>query len=158
MKTAVVLSDTHGNKKDLLKLESIIKEADYVFHLGDGYFDLNVFGENVLKKTFRVAGNCDCVIADREIEVEIEDVKILLCHGDRYGVRGGINRLYYRAKETGASVVFYGHTHSPIVETVNGITIANPGNITKFSAKKTFIYAVFHDGKATVSINENTLS
>ena len=158
MKTAVVLSDTHGNKNDLKKIENIINEADFVFHLGDGYPDLNVFGDSVLKKTVRVAGNCDAVFGDREKLVEIEGVKILLCHGDQYSVRSGINRLFYRAKEVGADVVFYGHTHAPIIESADGITIANPGNITRYSAKKTFIYAVFHDGKATITINEKALS
>ena len=157
MKTAVVLSDTHGNKNDLLKIENVLKEADYVFHLGDGYLDLNVFGEEILKKTIRVAGNCDGYIGDKEQTVEIEGVKIFLTHGDLYGVRGSVNRLYYKAKEIGANVVFYGHTHAAKIDECDGIIIANPGNIVKYSTKKTFIYAVFENGKCTLAINEKTL-
>ena len=157
MKTAVVLSDTHGNRKDLLKIEKIINEADLVLHLGDGYDDLCVFGEKVLRKTIRVSGNCDGPIGERETETEIEGVKVLLTHGDLYGVRGGTKKLYQRAKETGAKVVFYGHTHSPLIEENDGITIANPGNIARYSTLKTFIYAVFDKGRATLVINEKSL-
>lgn len=158
MKTAVVLSDTHGNKKDLIKLEGILLETDYVIHLGDGYYDLNVFGNEILNKTVRVIGNCDTNNADIDRLIEIEGVKIFLTHGDRYGVKRGVDNLFYKAKEIGADVVFYGHNHSAKIENHDGITIANPGTITRYAARKTFIYAVFFDGKAVLKINENTLA
>ncbi|MBO7369265.1 MAG: metallophosphoesterase [Clostridia bacterium] len=157
MKTAIVLSDTHGNKKDLYKLEGVIGEADHVFHLGDGYYDLNVFGNDVLKKTTRVKGNCDAVNGDIDRLIEIEGVKIYLTHGDLYGAKRGVDKLYYKAKEVGADVVFYGHSHVAKIDEYDGVTIANPGTITRYSTKKTFIYAVFHEGKFTLKINENTL-
>lgn len=35
MKKIVVISDTHGNFSCIEKLLGIMKESDYVFHLGD---------------------------------------------------------------------------------------------------------------------------
>ena len=157
MKKVVVLSDTHGNVSDLDKIKNILFEADVVFHLGDGFNDLNFLGYDILKKTLRVSGNCDKCFGEREIVTEVEGVKILLTHGDLYGVKSGNTRLFYRAKELGVNAVFYGHTHAPIIETVEDITIANPGNLQKYSTKKTFIYGVFYDGKFTLTINENAL-
>lgn len=158
MKTAVVIADTHGNKADLKKLGNIMREADYIIHLGDGYYDLNAFGQEVLEKTVRIKGNCDDAVGDRETIVEIEGVKLFLTHGDLYGVRGGTNRLLARAKELGASVALYGHTHAALIEERSGVTIANPGTLTRYAPQKTFIYAVFSGGKAVLKINDGTLS
>ena len=158
MKTAVVLSDTHGNKKDLLKLEGIIKEADYIFHLGDGFYDLNIFGTDITKKIVQVVGNCDPVAYDSERLIEIDGVKIFMTHGHLYGAKGGNLRLLYKAKEVGADVCFYGHSHQAVIEEVDGVTLANPGNVTRYSTNKTFIYAVFDKGKAVLKINDYTLN
>ena len=35
-----VISDTHGNLRDIDSLAQIILESDYVFHLGDHYDDM----------------------------------------------------------------------------------------------------------------------
>ena len=40
MKTAVVISDTHGHKENLSAIARVLDEADYIFHLGDGRFDM----------------------------------------------------------------------------------------------------------------------
>ena len=157
MKTAVVLSDTHGNRTDLFKIENILREADLIFHLGDGFFDLQAFDESITKKVIQVAGNCDGVSFDRERTVEAEGVKIFLTHGDLYGVRQGSLRLLLKAKEIGANVVFYGHTHVKTIEETDGIIIANPGTLTRYAAEKTFIYAVFQDGKAILKINDTAI-
>lgn len=154
MKKVVVLSDTHGNVTDLIKIQAIMAEADLIFHLGDGYTDINKLGAEILKKTVRVGGNCDA-FGEKEIVTEIEGVKVLLTHGDIYGVKTSLKRLIDRAKESGANAVFYGHTHRSFLETIDGITVCNPGNVYKYSVNKSFAYAVFHNGKITVAINEN---
>ena len=154
MKKVVVLSDTHGNVSDLKKIADILKECDIIFHLGDGYHDLDALGLDILKKTVRVVGNCDAVAGEREILTDVEGVRVLLTHGDLYGVKRDKTRLFLRAKETGASVAFYGHTHAKNIEIADGITIANPGTLHRYSTEKSFIYAVFQNGKATLTIND----
>ncbi|MCL2456121.1 MAG: metallophosphoesterase family protein, partial [Defluviitaleaceae bacterium] len=54
--------------------------------------------------------------------------KILLTHGNKLGVKVGIDRLAYYAREKGANAIFYGHTHFPICVTVGGILVLNPGS------------------------------
>ena len=40
MKTFVVLSDTHGRRKNMEKISALFWENDYVVHLGDGAGDM----------------------------------------------------------------------------------------------------------------------
>lgn len=52
MKTAVVLSDTHGNRARVNALLPLMREADFVFFCGDGIYDLlslnEAFPENCM--------------------------------------------------------------------------------------------------------------
>lgn len=156
MKTIVVLSDTHGNKTDINKLADVMFENDYVFHLGDRFDDFVDYAYALKGKAFQVHGNCDWGTSpsDTEILTEIEGVKIFATHGHNYGVKQGRERLLARAKELGASLVFYGHTHIAEIYEKNGITLINPGCLTKYAVKKSFAYVVINDGKITAVIND----
>jgi hypothetical protein len=84
-----------------------------------------------------VAGNCDygnyaperflaispCVDSGEEAVA-----KILLTHGQGLGVKSGLDRLVYYAREKGADACFYGHTHFPVCATVGGVLLFNPGS------------------------------
>ena len=75
-----------------------------------------------------VAGNCDFFSRDaREIEVKIEGVRMLLTHGDKYGVKAGLSKLSYRAEERGCALALFGHTHVPFAGHVGGCLLVNPG-------------------------------
>ena len=154
MKTAIVVSDTHGNVGDLKKLIPLMSENDYVLHLGDGERDLNCLPPEIKAKVINVKGNCDDCLTPTEKIVEIENVKIFLTHGHNYGVKGSLYRLLLKGKEIGASVCFYGHNHRASVEQVEGVYLVNPGNLTRYSANKTFCFCTFSDGKFTATINE----
>ena len=149
MKTIVVLSDTHGNIGAIERLNQILKESDFVFHLGDYQRDIMAFNREFGHKILSVKGNCDFGCGDEIIE--IEGVKILLTHGHEYDVKNGLTRLSFKAKEVGAKVVFYGHTHIPKIEEYDGITFVNPGT-TKGFFDKTYCYAVVHKGKLIAKI------
>ena len=43
MKTFVVISDSHGRRKNVEKVAPLFAENDYVVHLGDGSTDLRDF-------------------------------------------------------------------------------------------------------------------
>mgnify|MGYP003310836034 CR=1 FL=1 len=147
MKTAIVISDTHGNISAIEKILPLINENDYLIHLGDGLNDLRCFSRDIKANVFSVAGNCDGGGEDEILE--IEKVKILITHGDKYGVKSSLYKLLMRAKEVGASVVFYGHTHQNDITIADGITLVNPGALNSF-IERTYCYAIFHDGKCTV--------
>lgn len=155
MKSAIVLSDTHGNMAMVEKLLPLIREADYVFHLGDGAADLARYYKELQGKLFSVGGNCDVFFTgDREGVVEVEGVKVFYCHGHRYSVKRGTDELLTRAKEVGAQIALYGHTHEAWIDEADGVTMINPGALTRFTAKPSYCYLVFYGGKFTAKIVE----
>ncbi len=148
MKTAIVLSDTHGDVFTIKKLREIMCETDYVFHLGDCTADIAQFKTEFPQKVMTVLGNCDGGSGYKTCE--IEGVKIMLTHGHDFGVKSGLTRLNYFAEELGAKVVFYGHTHMRNLTTADGKTFVNPGTLKGFD--KSYAYAVFNNGKCVVKI------
>lgn len=155
MTKIVVLSDTHGNLKALNKLIDIMQEADLILFAGDGIKDLNVLPEEIRKKVKAVKGNCDFGFGDKELLLNVEESKILLCHGDLYNVKSTRLPLLMRAKELDCNVVVYGHTHERRIEIVDGITFINPGELIFYACEKTFAYLVINGKKVTATINEN---
>ena len=155
MKKLVILSDTHRNLNAISSIYDILKESDYIFHLGDHYDDMDfLFGE-FKDKLYRVYGNCDYGRDPKEIIVEIEGRKIFATHGNLYGVKYSNARLLTRAKELGANVVLYGHTHRAEITEINGITFINPGCVERYAAQKSFCYAVISGDNITAVINQN---
>ena len=129
-------------------------DCDYIFFLGDGITSL---GSMLANKNFRgVTGNCDPsrnLANGRECVIEVDGVKILLCHGDRYGVKSGLTSLYMRAKEENCKLVFYGHTHTPSIEEYDGITFVCPGSTHPYmSNRPTYALTVIKDGKMNTII------
>ena len=149
MKKIVVLSDTHGNVSAIKKLAEIIKESDYVFHLGDYSSDIELFRREFGDKLYSVKGNCDG--GGKETILEIEGIKTILVHGDAYSVKLGLSKLCKHALDEGAGLVFYGHTHVANIENRAGVTMINPGCMTKHG-EKTYCYTVIHNGKITAKI------
>lgn len=149
MKTVIAITDTHANFSALEKLLPKMIENDYVFHMGDHQRDILSYSSELKNKILSVKGNCDG--GGEDLIVEIEGLKILLTHGDRYSVKRSNFNLLLRAKEVGANVVFYGHTHSALIEEIDGITFINPGCMTRWS-DNTYCYAVLHNGKITAKI------
>ena len=151
MKTLIAISDTHGRVEAVSEIKRLVDENDYVVHLGDGFADFKELYFKYPKKAFAVRGNCDFFLSltDEEI-LEIEDSKVLCCHGHRYGVKSGEEQLFSRAKELGCNVVLYGHTHRAKIIEKDGITLVNPG-MMKFplNAGGTYAYLVFNRGKVT---------
>lgn len=149
MKTFFIVSDTHGHTAPLEKLKGIMLESDYVIHLGDHASDMRPFERESYKKLYSVKGNCDGGGQDELLIVD--GYKILLTHGDRYGVKSTLYKLLLKAKELGVSAVFYGHTHIAKIEEIDGITFINPGNMQSF-IEKSYCYAVLHNGVLTAKI------
>lgn len=152
MKTIVILSDTHGNRRAIDELDVILKECDYIFHLGDTSSDGAYIRTNYPDKTFLVNGNCDPLkLGEDELVTEIEGVKIFATHGHLYGVKSTLTRLAARANELDCRIALYGHTHSPREDNVCGVTLINPGTMRKYS-ENTYCYLVINDGKPVAKI------
>lgn len=154
MKTICVVSDSHGNRTAIDKLFPVFAESDYIIHLGDtssdGMYIKNAFGG----KTTVVNGNCDFMrVGENELTLDVEGVKIFACHGDRYGVKQGYDRLARRAEEDGCKIALYGHTHCPAEYEICGVRLFNPGTLSRYS-RNTYLYLVINGGKAVGKIVE----
>ena len=150
----IAVSDSHGNFKGLKALEKYFNECDYIFHLGDYYGDMDFFRLKYGRKIFAVKGNCDG--GGEERVIDINGFKILLVHGDRYRVKLSLTRLMLRAAELGVNAVFFGHTHSAVIEKEQGITFINPGAMSRFS-KKTYCLAEIDNGEIKAGLFEFNL-
>jgi len=150
MKTVIVVSDSHGNRAGLEKLNDIMGETDYIVHLGDTSADGSYLRTKFPRKTYVVNGNCDIPkLGEDELVIEIEGVKIFATHGHLYSAKTTLSRLALRARELNAAVVLYGHTHTARENVIDGVTLINPGNMSRYS-KNSYCYLVITGGK-TVS-------
>lgn len=129
MKKILVLSDSHGNLSNMVAAFRA-ESPDLVIHLGDCWEDAGR-----LQKTLagipmeRVPGNCDCVREPAERVIMIEGKSVLCCHGHTFNVKAGYLNLELGARERGADIALFGHTHRVFYGTHNGITYLNPGSI-----------------------------
>ena len=148
MKTLIVLSDTHGRRGAIDKVAPLFAENDLLVHLGDGSADFRPIFSAYPEKTYVCRGNCDFSYGLDEVVLEEEGVRILCCHGHRYGVKSGRDRLAYRAKELGCDLALYGHTHVARYEELGGVVCINPGSAGSYS-DASYCYLVLHRGKIT---------
>ena len=152
MKKITVISDTHGNIPAIQKLFPIFAESDMIIHLGDTSSDGQVIRREFPGKTYLLNGNCDLSkLGEDELVLEVEDIKIFACHGDKYGVKRGYDNIAYKAEQEGCKVALFGHTHAPIEKTVGEVTLFNPGTLRRY-ATNTYLYLVVTDGKAVGKI------
>ena len=123
-----VASDSHGRTSALKSAAERLSDVDAVVHLGDCETDA-IFFKAANRPLYTVSGNCDCFARESpsEIVIDIDGVKLLMCHGHSYCVKYSLTRLSLRAREAGCALVLYGHTHIPSVDTDGGIVFVNPG-------------------------------
>ena len=126
----LVLSDSHG-AVDAMRLAVEREKPDGVLFLGDCLRDAELLQESSASlKIETVPGNCDWGSLDEpERLIELDGVRILMMHGHTRGVKYDGTRAYYAAKEMGADVLLYGHTHQPLVDYDGTLYIMNPGSI-----------------------------
>ena len=155
MKSIIVLSDTHGNRGDIRKLYPLFTECDCIIHLGDTSSDGSMIRSDFAGKTYLLNGNCDVPrLGEDTLTLEIEGVKIFACHGDRLGVKRGTAELARRAAEEGADIALFGHTHRAVEEQKDGVTLFNPGTLSRYAAFKSYLYLAVYDKKFTGKIVE----
>lgn len=156
MKTVLILSDTHGNRRGIDKLDDIMGETDFIIHLGDTSADGAYIAAKHPEKTVIINGNCDPVkLGQNETVLEIEGVKIFAAHGHLYSVKTKLTPLAERAQELGCDIALYGHSHKPREDRLENVTLINPGTLSAYS-NKSYCYLVINDGKFTHKIVETT--
>lgn len=151
MKKILVISDTHGSEKGIEKLLPLIAENDYVIHLGDGANDMREVRAQYPEKVFVCAGNCDFFSSypDEGI-LEAEWLRVLYCHGHKYGVKSGLGALALEAKRQGCEIALYGHTHEALITELDGVLLINPGTLRRAVGEGgSYCYLVVNKDKAT---------
>ena len=135
----LVISDSHGNFPRAIKASDLAETFDALFHLGDAGEDAELLSHALDVPVVHVAGNCDIGSASpRELLLECEGKKLLLVHGDAYGVKSGLERLEKRARELGADAMLFGHTHRATITTLSGILVVNPGTLMRNAPHASF--------------------
>ncbi len=132
----LIISDTHRRIDNAADLIRRIK-PDYVLHLGDVCEDCvnlqKMFQNQVI---ISVMGNND--YPERYPDIPYERVftlgkkKFFMCHGHKYGVKFGLERLALRAEELGADIALYGHTHFKYLDISDEMIILNPGSVRSY--------------------------
>ena len=136
----LIFSDSHGCESGITRVLSMHRDADVVFFLGDGLSDADsVASFDRTRMWISVKGNCDfrSNFLGREVykteEITLEGKKIVLTHGDLYGVKFGCEGIKNLALSRKADIVLFGHTHTPYEEYANDVKpiyLFNPGSIS----------------------------
>ena len=127
----LVISDTHGNAGLLKQVIEAEGKPDLLLHLGDMLFEEEKIRAIAGCELQAVRGNCDFSF-DWPIETvtEIASHLVFMTHGHYYEVNYGTEELEEAAREAGADIVIYGHTHIPCYEIrEDGLIVLNPGSL-----------------------------
>ena len=129
MSRIAVISDSHGSIENLSLFTERLGQVDALYHLGDHAEDAIPIAERLNCGFVSVRGNCDPFSdAPLSYTVNWHGKRILLLHG--HSVTGRLS-LVYAAKEANADAVLFGHSHTPSIETVDGVLLLNPGSLSR---------------------------
>ena len=129
----VVLSDIHGlvtYAERIIELE----QPDEVIFCGDGLREIQESAKFFRKVRFHfVKGNCDFAGDCFEQYITLGGKNIFITHGHRYNVKpeSKLNYITLRshARDLGADLVLFGHTHCPDICYMDGMILLNPGAV-----------------------------
>lgn len=158
----LIVSDTHRQGENFYRALKEAGPVSLVIHCGDVEGQEDEFEEAV-----RNTNNCPLVMAagnndffsglKSEVEVQIGPYKALVTHGHNYYISMNNEFLRREAAARGYSMVFYGHTHRPVVDDKNGILAVNPGSLSyprQEGRKPSYaLMDIDEAGKAEVSIH-----
>lgn len=126
-----IFSDSHGDRNALDALLEKMGHIDAACFLGDIASDAAYLREKLAEMPhqpilYAVRGNNDLasMLPDRLL-IELGGHKIWMEHGH---MCPSLMTLAYRAKDNGADIALFGHTHDPLCEYAYGVLLLNPGS------------------------------
>lgn len=126
----IIVSDTHRQNENYFKVLKM-HEPDMVVHCGDVEGSEYALTQAANCPVYMVSGNNDFFSElPRELEFQIAEYKVWVTHGHNYYVSMGSERIKQEAKERGVDIVFYGHTHRPVVDISEDVIAVNPGSLS----------------------------
>lgn len=143
----LVLSDSHGCVEPMEQCVERV-QPQVILHLGDCVRDAQRLEERYPDiPLLGVPGNCDYSGLDQpERLTELGGVRILMMHGHTRRVKSGPMAAIYAARECGADILLFGHTHQPVVDRSGDFWVMNPGCIGP-SVRRTYGVITLEDGK-----------
>ena len=127
----LIVSDTHGKNGNLEKVLRLVAPLDLMFHLGDLEGSEGYIESITPCPVHMVSGNNDFFTSvPAEKIVTLGKHKIFMTHGHRYGVSFGTLQLKEAARAYGCDMVFFGHTHKPLIDLDDDVIAINPGSIS----------------------------
>jgi len=127
----LIVSDTHRVNENYLTVVRREKPFDMVIHCGDVEGSEYLIAEAAGCPVHIVSGNND-FFSDlpRELEIPIGSHRAFITHGHSYYVSMSSEIIKQEAISRGCDLVFYGHTHRPIIQVGDEITAVNPGSLS----------------------------
>lgn len=125
----LVFSDTHSRTENCEQLLFENPDTNMVIHAGDCVEDAQRLSYIFPQINFKIVnGNNDIFSSEKdELIFDVCNIKIFLTHGHAYSVKQDVSRLVRRAKENGAQLAIFGHTHKKYLKKEDGIYVLNPG-------------------------------
>ena len=126
-----VFSDSHGDTQALDELLDKMGYLDAICFLGDiarDAFHLKDRADAMPNhpQFFAVRGNNDYASTlPWDLIIELGGARIYMTHGHR--IVSPLS-LAYRARENGAQIALFGHTHEPMCEHAQEVMLLNPGS------------------------------
>ncbi|OKP95603.1 phosphodiesterase [Paenibacillus sp. P46E] len=158
------ISDIHGSlhwlEQALLKAEeeqphTLVVLGDFLYHgprnpLPDGYDPqgvaarLNAYGKSLVA----VRGNCDAEVDQMLLQFPMMGDYVLILHEGRkiYATHGHGFSIDNLPQLTPGDVFIQGHTHLPVADVKEGITVLNPGSISLPKENHPNSYGILENG------------
>ncbi|SDN57684.1 metallophosphoesterase family protein [Alkalicoccus daliensis] len=128
MLKVLIMSDSHGWREEVAEvIHRHADEAAGIIHCGDSELQADA---EVFEETQVVRGNCDMDGAlPEEIKKKFGSLTFFVAHGHLLNVKTTAMNLLYKAEETEADIVCFGHTHVPAAVQEKGKILINPGSM-----------------------------
>lgn len=127
----LVVSDTHGRHANLRKVIQREKPIDLLLHMGDV--------EDCQQEISDMAGcPVEIVMGNNDFFSRLPEQRLLrigshlvwMTHGHRFHIYSGTEHIRREARQRGADVVMFGHTHVPCLYEEEDLITMNPGSIS----------------------------
>ena len=114
-----VMADSHRARRNIQKALEQMEDCRLILHLGDHDSDMDAFDLRP-GRLISVPGNCDPLSFEPQLQLFERD-------GRAYGVKYGLTRLALKAREKGARLALFGHSHAQTAEDDGEVLCLNPG-------------------------------
>ncbi len=126
----LIVSDTHRQTQSYFDALNAEKPVDMVIHCGDLEGDEEIFRLRTECPVVMVSGNNDFFgFCPKDQMFTLGRYKIFVTHGHFYGVSLDTQRIREEARERGANIVMFGHTHRPLIDLSGDVIALNPGSL-----------------------------